>query len=104
MDESKDDAARQSDTECHSYRYLPTSRGHQQCGLGLDGPKNSNKRAIKQREQRRRSRRARLDARRRKSPLAETLGRLIYNEKHRLAPKPNKMFAAGLFATIGKAA
>lgn len=37
-------------------------------------------------------------------PIDETLGRLIYNEKDGLAPKPNKMFDASLFATSGKAA
>ncbi len=30
-------------------------------------------------------------------PIDETLSRLIYNEKHGLAPKSNKMFAAALF-------
>ncbi len=37
-------------------------------------------------------------------PIDETLSRLIYNEKHGLAPKPNKMFDAALFAASGKAA
>jgi transcriptional regulator with XRE-family HTH domain len=37
-------------------------------------------------------------------PIDETLSRLIYNEKHGLAPKSNKMFDAVLFAASGKAA
>jgi len=37
-------------------------------------------------------------------PIDETLNRLIYNEKHSLAPKSNKMFDAALFAAKDKAA
>ena len=37
-------------------------------------------------------------------PIDETLGRLIYNEKHGLASKTNKMFHAALFTASGKAA
>jgi transcriptional regulator with XRE-family HTH domain len=37
-------------------------------------------------------------------PIDETLSRLIYNEKHGLASKSNKMFDAALFTASGKAA
>jgi hypothetical protein len=37
-------------------------------------------------------------------PIDETLGRLIYNEKHGLDSKTNKMFHAASFTASGKAA